>query len=372
MTDRATRVTVLPTLPQDGVASMNRFARELVAEMRKRERFDTRLAPHPLALGDGGHRLRARGGRTIARFVRYPMVVRKLDSDLFHIADQGYAHLAAAVPKERTVVTCHDLMPLQAAAVGAPFRAPRVTVARYRLSVSFLRRVAHVACDSEVTRRDVVRILGVDPARTSVIPIGVNRRFKPLGHDVRERLRCDFPGNPRLLLHVSSGFPYKNVEGTLEVLSHLRRAGAPALLLRVGVPLTPAQWDLAARLGVADAVHDQGRVDDERLIELYNLVDAMIFPSHWEGFGWPALEALACGAPVVVSNCAPLLESTGGAALSADARDSKGLAAAVLRLWSSADLTETLRTRGLGQARSHSWDEVTRRYSELYAAVAGR
>jgi glycosyltransferase involved in cell wall biosynthesis len=363
------RAVLLPALADGGVHSMSRFAAELQSALAGQSGVSARLAfeGRAPAFGPWMPRRLARGG---TRFAWYPAAARRLQGEVFHVLDQGYGHLAAVIDPRRVVVTCHDLIPLRAHVTGAPFRVPATTLAWYRVAVSFLRRVAHVACVSEATRRDVTTLLRVDPARTSVVLSGVSPRFRPLSGTQREQIRGRFPTGSTLLLHVSSGAPYKNVEGTLATLAALRGRGHATLLLRVGPALSTEQRARADRLGVSRYVVERGSVTEEDLIELYNAVDAVIVPSHWEGFGWPVVEALACGAPTVISSREPLLEAAAGAALSAPAEDPAALAAAVERIWEPGPLREELRRRGLERAGSLSWDRTAREYATLYRDVA--
>jgi glycosyltransferase involved in cell wall biosynthesis len=365
-------VAILTTPQHDGVVSHERFARELLAALRERGGINARVVGRDQAQGARSGTLRDRGRRTASRFIGYPRAARRLRADVFHLIDQSYGHLVAALPAQRVVATCHDLVPMRAGLPGAGFTVPRVTRARCGFSARGLRRAAHVACVSEATRTDVIELLGIDAQRTSVVPNGLAESFRPLSGDRREHVRAELGGDAKLVLHVSSGAVYKNVEGTLEALARLRASEPRALLVRVGAALTDEQRTLAARLGVSAAVRELGRVDDERLVELYNAADAMLFPSHWEGFGWPALEALACGTPTDVSDCAPLRETVGNAALAAPARDPDALAAAVLELWSSPALRDSLRERGLQRAAEFSWRATAARYAALYEQIAAR
>ncbi len=365
-------VAILTTPAHDGVVSHERFARELLAGLRELDGIEARVVGRQEGQDATGRSLTDRTRRTASRFIGYPRAARRLRADAFHLIDQSYGHLVAALPAERVLATCHDLVPIRAGLPGAGFTVPRVTRARCGFSARWLRRAAHVACVSEATRADVIELLGVDPQRTSVVPNGLARSFRPLAEDERGRVRAGLDSEARLLLHVSSGAVYKNVEGTLEVLARLRASEPRTLLLRAGAPLTEEQRALAEHLGVLPAVRELGRVSDQRLVELYNAADAMLFPSHWEGFGWPALEALACGTPTVVSDCAPLRETVGGAALAAPAGDAGALAAAVLELWSSPALRGSLRERGLQRAAEFSWPATAARYAALYEAIGAR
>lgn len=364
------RLAVLATPSHDGILSLTRYADELTAALRERPGLEVRVAPS-LARGAEGRGLRGRTRRATARFVGAPRAARRVDADVFHLTDHSYAHLAAVLPRSRTVVTCHDLMPLRATRTDSGFPpVPRATLAWYAFCVSFLRRVDHVVCISETTRGDVLRWTGVAPERASVIPNGLSGVFRPLPEAERVSARTELAAPGRVLLSVGSGASYKNVEGTLAVLALLRAGGNPALLVRAGAPLNPAQAQRARALGVADAIRDLGPVDEERLVALYNAADALLFPSHWEGFGWPPLEAMACGTPVVVSTTPALRETVGDAALSAPAGDPTALAGAIERLWSDPGLAAELHGRGLERARRFSWATTVGRYEELYRATA--
>src|SRR4051794_9915042 len=216
-----------------------------------------------------------------------------------HILDHSDAHLAALTAPARTVITCHDLMLLRAREGTAGFSPRGRPLARFAAATMLLRRAARVVCPSAQTRADVVRLRRVPPSRAVVIPNGVSERFRPLGAAERKRARAELGLTGAALLHVDSGQPYKNVEATLRVLARLRDEGRALTLLRVGAGLARDAQALARSLGCADAVRDLGWLDDEQLVGIYSVADVLLFPSHAEGFGWPALEAMACGTSVV-------------------------------------------------------------------------
>jgi glycosyltransferase involved in cell wall biosynthesis len=163
--------------------------------------------------------------------------------------------------------------------------------------------------------------------------------------------------------------PYKNVDTTLEVVAALRRAGIDAALVRVGAPLSSSEQRRAKELGLDGAIVECGRVADERLVEIYNNADVLLFPSHYEGFGWPPLEAMACGTPVVCSNTASLPEVVGDAALTAAPNDVHGLASAVHSILTSRVVADSMRARGLARAAGYTWKRTANAYAELYDDV---
>jgi glycosyltransferase involved in cell wall biosynthesis len=368
--DAPSTVAVLRDVPEERRMSMERFADEIVnGLLRGGDVHPCPVTVHTTTTDRA--RWRAVPSARAVRFAGYPLRVAMLAArrraDLFHIVDQGYADLAALLPKDRTLVTCHDLMLLRAEEGVAGFRGRRSTLARFRWSTSFLSRVAHVACDSECTRTDAIRLCGVQPERTSVIPLGVRPMFAPLEVEAVERLRAALGTPPRhRLLHVSSGPDYKNAATTIRVLAALRRGGADVGLVRAGTPLAPKDRALCESLGVADHVTDLHHVSDVRLVELYNACDVLVFPSFYEGFGLPVLEAMACGTPVAASNTPALVALADAVALFADPLDVDGHTANVQALLES---PTAARERGLARAASYTWERTVRRYTELYRTV---
>jgi glycosyltransferase involved in cell wall biosynthesis len=349
---------------------MARFADELERGLRDRAAFSvTSLTVRPWRIGA---RLgRPAADRHVSRYVRLPLAARRRRADVYHITDGAYGHVAALLPHDSTVATCHDLMLLRAEEGGLGFRGHPLSVLRYRWSASYLRRLHHVVFDSDSTRRDAIRLVGIDAGRASVVPPGVDSGFRPLADDERRSVRGELaPDGRRVVLHVSTGLPYKNVRATLRVVAALREQGHAVTLVRAGEPLAPGERALARELGVETDVVELLRVSDARLVELYNGADVLLFPSHYEGFGWPPLEAMACGTPVVVSDCAPLREVIGDAGLAAPADDVAALTASVRRILESPELAAQLRAAGFRRASGFSWERTLDGYAELYRRVA--
>ncbi|MPZ99203.1 MAG: glycosyltransferase [Dehalococcoidia bacterium] len=371
-TGASTSVVLLRPLPLPPNRSMERYADEIQQGFQDRAGWEVSSASTGRASALASRFRLQRLERAVARVWSYPRLVRRLPADVFHIVDHSYAELLGALPQSRTVVTCHDLMLLRAEVSDIGFRGRRPTVRRFRRRVEHLRRAARVVCVSATTARDVRELLGVEEERLRVIPNGISAAFYPLPAERVQAARTEALGGHRhSLLHVSTGDPYKNVETTLHVLARLRAQGLDVCLLRVGVALTDAQRALSRELRVDPAVIEQGRVDDARLVELYNLADVLIFPSTYEGFGWPPLEAMACGTPVVTSDCDALAEVVGDAGLMAAPRDVEGLAAAVERLLTDDAVAAEYRRRGVARAAEFTWARTIEGLAEVYREVAG-
>lgn len=297
--------------------------------------------------------------------------------EVYHILDHANAHWIRALPADRTVVTCHDLMLLKLLAgdVGSREGVPLVAAAAFRWSVGHLRHAAAVVCDSEATRADLRRLLGCGPERLHVIPPGLDPAFRPLADRaaVRAHARNAFGVTaPVMLLHVGHHFFYKNLEGLLQALARLPRLGIDAQLVKVGERLTDDQRNLVRRLELGRRVREVGPVDLDQLVRLYNAADAVVYPSFAEGFGWPLVEAMACGTPLVCSDRGALSEITAGAACLIDPDEPSSIAEGIARVLADERYRRALITRGLARASDFKWDDTLTRLRALYGAVASR
>ena len=365
-------VLLLRDIPEHGARSMERFADEMAAGLRRRPGVRaSETTVHASRLH--GSRLGRRLDRYSSLFVRYPLHARQRSADVYHVVDHSYGHLLGHVPAERAVITCHDLMLLHAEVEDIGFRGGRLVLRRFRWETSFLRRAALVACDSDATAGDVANLLHVDASRIRVIPLGIGRVFAPMDAQARTEARrtIDPTGHRPLVLHVATGGAYKNVQTTLRVIAALRSQGLDPLLLRVAKPLGAQHVALATELGVLDLIRERGSVSDEELARLYGAADVLLFPSRWEGFGWPPLEALACGTPsVVASGCRSVVDMIGDAALAEPWDDVSALAGAVRSIAATPALRELLVERGRPRVAALTWERTVGAYVEAYEEIA--
>ncbi|HXU00771.1 MAG TPA: glycosyltransferase family 1 protein, partial [Polyangia bacterium] len=306
------------------------------------------------------------------RFAVYPRVVRNLDVDLAHIVDHGQGYLLAELDPRRTVVTCHDviLLALTAGRIGAS-KIPRVALQLFRISMEFIKRAALVVADSQQTRKDLIDLVGVDPDKIIVIHPGLNQTFNPDPERGRALRRARGLGDGPLILQVGRTF-YKNMPGVLRVLARLRRDGIDARVVRIGPALAGEERALAEHLGVLDSVVGLRGIPDEEMPALYNAVDLLLFPSLYEGFGWPPLEAMASGTPVVSSRAGSLDEVVGDAALTAAPEDVDALAWHAGSILGDGELRASLIARGLAHAARFSWDRTATEMIAAYRTLLGR
>jgi glycosyltransferase involved in cell wall biosynthesis len=296
--------------------------------------------------------------------VTLPAALRRDRIDVF-LSPYYKRPLAAPCP---VVVTIHDLF-----FIGYPGRRrPLYDAAMTRLARLYARGAAAIVADSEHSRRAIVERLGIPPGHITVVPVGLGREFQPATPSPAQRARYGL--GPRYALYVGNFLPHKNLPRLL------RAWAALAAPLRDACRLVLAGGDaagraglaaLAASLGLGDRVVFAGVVDDGDLPALYGGAAVVVLPSLEEGFGLPALEALACGAPVVASRRGALPEVVGDAALLVDPEDEAALAAAIARVLVSGFDREAQVRRGLARAARFTSDQTAGRVVDLLQATAG-
>jgi glycosyltransferase involved in cell wall biosynthesis len=297
-----------------------------------------------------------------------PRAAAHLRADLLHVPYFA-PPLWAAMPVVATVL---DIIPL----LLPEYRGGHAVRAYMRLAARAARRADHVIAISDDSRRDIIRQLGCAPARVSTIPLAAGPQYHAIDRAqatalVTERYQLREP----FVYYVGGLDARKNVTTLLHAWQRLRQAGGPLATLAIAgralgkdTRLFPDIDALIAELGIADSIRriDVPREDNPLL---YNAATAFAYPSRYEGFGMPPLEAMACGTPAVVAAASSLPEVVGDAALLAAPDDVSAWASALWRLLSDATLRDDLRARGFARAARFSYEHVARATAEVYARV---
>jgi glycosyltransferase involved in cell wall biosynthesis len=282
--------------------------------------------------------------------------------DVFHSPD----YVLPPVRRGRKLVTIHDLSFLRNPEGAEP------SLRRYLSEVvpRSARRADLILADSESTRQDVVELLGVAPEGVDVVYPGVDRPFGPIeDREVLEGVKELYGLRYPFVLTVGTLEPRKNLAVLLEAYALLRERHSPPhkLVIAGGKGwLYEGIFRCVEELSLTEEVVFLGYVPEEHLPALYNLADVLAFPSVYEGFGLPPLEAMACGTPVVTSDRSSLPEVVGEAGLMVPADDHEALAEAIGRVLDDAALREDLVRRGLSRAAMFSWEATGQKLLSVY------
>ncbi len=270
------------------------------------------------------------------------------------------------------VVTMHDLIPGLFPAENMPDAAVRRA---YWTRLELLRHADRVVNVSEATARDAVRLLGLRPERMAVTGGGVSADFEPPASPsaAREALRRHQPSMDGEYVLFTGGMDYrKNVDGLLAAYAglpgELRDRYRLVIVGRLGLEDARGPFfDQAASLGIAERVLLTGHVSDEELVLLYQGTSLFVFPSRYEGFGLPVIEALACGAPAIVGRNSSLVELVDRDEALFDAADPASIQAALARALTDDDLLERLRRPDI--RKRFTWDRIAELTTAAYRHV---
>jgi len=294
----------------------------------------------------------------LAQQWQIPRLLHLLRADLYHSA---YIVMPYA-PGAPTVLTVYDLIPLL---------FPEQSSRRARLAARWANRLAlraarRVLAISEATRADYIRRLGVPPARIVTIPLAAELAAQ--GCQLSEKV--GIPAPPPYALYLGSNKPHKNLARLVEAWGiaarHLPITDCKLLIAGAWDARYPEARQRAAELGLADKVIFLGPVAEADLPTLYAGAMLFVFPSLYEGFGLPVLEAMACGTPVICSNVSSLPEVAGDAAIQVDPLDVDALATAIGRVLGDAALRDEMRQRGSAQAARFSWAQTAQQTLAVY------
>lgn len=286
--------------------------------------------------------------------------------DLFHSPNFILPPTQAAT---QTLLTVHDLSFLRHPQGALP------SLRRWLEKVvpRSLKRADHVLADSDHTKQDLIDIFSVGPEKITVVGAGVEERFQPMTDPVAlktTQTRYHLP--EKFILGLGTLEPRKNFVGLIKAYEQSLVNQTHHLVIAGGKGwLYDEIFAAAKQSSVSAQIHFTGFVADDDLPALYTLADMFAYPSHYEGFGIPIIEAMACGTPVVCANNSSLPEVAGQAALLVEAHDIEALSQSLFRLSVDTDCRNLLINRGFLQAQKFSWDAAARRLLQVYQSLEG-
>ncbi|MGV3615893.1 MAG: glycosyltransferase family 4 protein [Fimbriimonas sp.] len=299
------------------------------------------------------------GNRIWEEQVALPTQTRRHGLDVFFNPDFTLPIRATGARKE--VVTVHD---------AAFRRYPESNSRNSRLLLGTLlpptlRRADAILANSEFTKREFMDLFGVDAPKVHAIPLGIEPSFAPSQVEEVWRVRERYALPERFILAVGSIEPRKNFIRLAAAVAAIPRA---TLVIAGGDAKGAAQ--IRAEIGVAlgNRVKFLGFVPEEDAAPLLTTADLLVYPSLYEGFGFPPLEAMACGTPTLVANAASMPEVVGDAADLFDPLDGEDLREKLTSIWRDEERRNDLRARGLRRAAKFTWEETARRTLEVFEA----
>jgi len=366
------RILLIANFKPDQQESMNRFCDLLLRGLAAHGHDVSVLRPEPFFV-----RLLPRPGSLrkwlgyVDKFLLFPLMLasRVRAYDIVHVCDHSNSLYTRFLRGKPNVVTCHDLMAVRSALEDVP-ENPTGWSGRIlqRAILRGLRRAQFVVCVSRQTQREVLRLAGRSESSTPCIYNGLNYQYSPMdkaqAFQRLETLTKDAV-HP-FFLHVGGNQWYKNRPGVLQIFECLRSREqfSNYRLVMVGKPFDQKMRSLIESRDLSDSVIELTSLPNEDLRALYSLAEGLLFPSLDEGFGWPIVEAQACGCPVFTSNRSPMTEVGGPAAIYFDPCNP---AAACETIAGNLGRREQLPSQGLENAQRFSTHAMLQAYEEVYS-----
>jgi len=309
-------------------------------------------------------------GYSLGELTRFAFRLFRDRLDLFHAT-----HYVLPPLRSHAVVTIHDIIHL----LYPQFLPNRAALVYARVMIRrALRRADRIITVSYNSKRDLVDYFGIVPSQVDVIYNGVSPEFRPdVSEGERDRVARKYGLHRPYLLFLGGEKPHKNVQNVVRAFGEARRmrTDLPHVLALAGpMPKNPARIDaLISALDLSVAIARPGRIEDEDLPGLFAGADALLYPTLYEGFGLPVVEAMACGTPVLTSSTSALQEIAGGYAYLVDPLDVDAIARGILLLATDPKLRADFVELGRKRALDFSWDKAAERTLEVYAeALAGK
>jgi glycosyltransferase involved in cell wall biosynthesis len=300
-------------------------------------------------------------------FINYYLSKKNLDLDIIHNPDNSSLFINL---KNKKIVTIYDIMAFKFPKVSDP-----VTRFRYRILLyKTLKSSDKIITISNHTKLDLMNYFKIPEDKIKVIYLAANQTYKKLGkNEINEILKKYDLNNP-FILYVGGLAPNKNIERLLESYNIIKNKEISQKLILTGVKRHNSTSALKTikKLNLQNDVIFTGYVPDEDLPGLYNAADLFVYPSFYEGFGLPPLEAMQCGTPVITSNTSSLPEVVGDAGIMINPYDVDELANKMYEVLTNEKLRKEMSKKGLERAKLFSWKKCAEEHLKVYEEVLGR
>ncbi len=311
----------------------------------------------------------------VDKFVLFPTELRKAAvwADVVHICDHSNSMYVKHVSSKPHLITCHDLLAVRSARGDFPVNKVGFTGQLLQSWISRgLKAANFIVCDSYATLNDCKLVLAIPETSLAVVYLGLNYPYKPMSvKEANDRLsQLGIAKDQRYLMNIGGNSWYKNRLTVLKIFAHLvNQYQHDLFMIFAGQMLTPEMSTFIAEANIKNRVIQLGSISNEDLRALYTRAAGLIFPSFEEGFGWPVLEAQACGCPVFTSNRAPMTEVGSNAAVYIDPLSPETAATVIDSQLTSLQL---MRNNGLANAAKFSNEAMRDAYLELYIQLSNK
>ena len=355
------RVGIDGTILTRKLTGIGVYTLRLTEELAKLSNTDVILFSHrePLVQPAGVETIISRAPQAhLFLQLKLPRLLKKHAIDLLH-GPNFYLPLTGKTPK---VMTVHDL---------SGVLHPEMHSAKHRLSQMMfppsLSRARRIIADSSATASELIGEYPDCENKIDVVHLGVSREMRPASEARKTELREEYALPEEFILFVGTLEPRKNLSGLIRAFARIAADIPQKLVIAGGEGWKFSDiYSLASELGIADSLVFTGYIEDDELSALYSLADVFCYPSLYEGFGLPVLEAMACGTPVVTSNISSMPEVAGDSALLMNPESPVEIAKGILRIIGDDSYRKDLIRRGFVRAEEFTWEETARKTREVY------
>jgi glycosyltransferase involved in cell wall biosynthesis len=296
-------------------------------------------------------------------YLQFKLRNNNLNLDIIHSPEN--ATLFVKLKNQKKLITVHDIRTY----IFPKFN--KDTILSHLFFPRTLKTTDKIIADSNSTKQDLIRYFNVPKEKIAVILLAADEKFKPLNHEEVNEVKQKYTLNFPFILYVGNLTKHKNIPMLIKAFYKVKKKGIQHKLVITGMKRGKYKeiFEVTDKLNLQNDVIFTGYILDEDLPALYNAADLFVYPSIYEGFGLPPLEAMACGTPVITSNTSSLPEVVGDGGITVDPYDVDGLAEAMYEILNNDGLREDMIKKGLERAKMFSWEKCARETLKVYEEV---
>ena len=304
--------------------------------------------------------------QSIDRYRYRTIVKRNVHHDnVKHVTNQELAYLLKYLDLEKTIVTCHDLI---------PWAYEKNHSKIWKDNMDGMKKAEQIITISQFSKSEIIKYLDYPEERIHIISDAVDHEFYKPNRDRTILKKFKIPDNDKVVLYVGSETPRMNLDFLLKSLSKLKKIFPNFKLIKIGEPQSFGArnhfLNSIIEMGLEENVIFVGYVAEEELPKWYNASDLLVYPCLYAGFGLPPLEAMACGTPVITSNTTSLPEVVGDAGIMVDPDDEEAMTKSIYKVLTDQDLTDDLIKKGLKRSKLFNWEESAKNTLKVYNLVS--